>query len=75
MTETQRNYLADLAAKKGVRLEGTDSMSVEVASAKIEELETLPDKEFREITEDEEAHIQAAVNKTEEELRQWIFTR
>ncbi len=75
MTETQRNYLADLAAKKGVRLEGTDSMSVKVASAKIEELETLPDKEFREITEDEEAYIQAAVNKTEEELRQWTFTQ
>ncbi len=75
MTETQRNYLADLAARKGVRLKDTDNLSVGAASAKIEELKALPDAEFREITEDEVAHIQKIVDKTREELKQWTFTQ
>jgi len=75
MTETQRNYLADLAARKGVKLKDTDNLSVSAASAKIEELKALPDAEFREIAEDEIAHIQKIVNKAREELRQWTFTQ
>lgn len=75
MTEAQRNYLADLAARKNVRLRNTDNWSVIRASEKIAELETLPDAEFREITPEEEAHIQAIVDKTREELRQWTFTQ
>lgn len=75
MTEAQRNYLADLAARKGVRVRNTDNMSVHVASAKIEELESLPDAEFREITEDEVAHIRGVVDKARKELQRWTFTQ
>ncbi len=73
MTEAQRNYLADLAAKKGVRVKNTDNMSVSAASAKIEELEKLPDAEFREITEEESEHIRSIVDKARKELQQWSF--
>ncbi len=75
MTETQRNYLADLAARKGIRLKDTDNLSVAAASAKIEELKQLPDKEFREINKEETAHIQKIVDKAREELQQWTFTQ
>jgi len=75
MTEVQRNYLADLAARKGVRVRDTDSMSVAVASAKITELEAMPDAEFREISPEDDAYIQKIVENTREELRQWDFVR
>lgn len=75
MTEAQRDYLADLAARKGIRVRGTDSMSVAVASAKITELEAMPDAEFREIAPEEEAYIQKVVDKAREELGQWGFLR
>lgn len=73
MTETQRNYLADLAARKGVRVKNTDNMSVSAASTKIEELEALPDAEFNEITEEEKSHIRNLVDKARKELQQWTF--
>lgn len=75
MTEAQRDYLADLAARKGIRVRDTDNMSVAVASAKITELEAMSDAEFREITLEEEVYIQRVVNKAREELRQWDFVR
>lgn len=75
MTEAQRNYLADLAGRKNARLRHTDGMSADAASAKITELEQLPDAVFREITQAEVAYIQKIVDKTREELHLWTFTR
>lgn len=43
MTDKQRDYIGDLAAEKGVRLDdGTFHKSAEWASAKIDELKSLP---------------------------------
>lgn len=75
MTEAQRDYLADLATQKGVRLKDTDNLSVATASAKIEGLKQLPDKKFREINDEETAYIQKIVDKAREELQQWTFTQ
>ena len=57
MTEAQRDYLADLAAQKGIRLGNTDDKSESWASAKIAELEAMSDAEFAEISEAEKTYI------------------
>lgn len=75
MTEAQFNYLADLAAQKGVVLQDTDDKSVAWASKKIEELKALPDAEFREITPEEDAEIDRLIDHAREELHKWTFTR
>ena len=73
MTENQRNYLADLAGQKGVRLFDTDDWSVSRASEEIENLKQMPDAEFNEITDDEIAEINRHVDKTLIELHKWGF--
>lgn len=73
MTEAQRNYLADLAARKNIRLEHTDGMSVSAASAKIEELESLPDAEYGEMSEEEHQKLDELSKQTTEELEKWTF--
>ena len=75
MTENQRNYLADLAGRKGVRLFDTDNWSVSKASEEIEQLKEMPDVTFDEITEKESKKIDDLVNKTLEQLWKWGFTR
>lgn len=73
MTEAQRNYLADLANRKGVRLEDTDDKSVAWASAKIEELKEMPDYQFQEISDKQVERIDKLVTKTITELHKWTF--
>ncbi len=73
MTETQRNYLADLAARKGIRLKDTDNLSVAAASAKIEELKALPDAEYMDITDGERQELNKLTANTDEELEKWTF--
>jgi hypothetical protein len=73
MTEAQRNYLADLAGRKGVRLQHTDDMSVSSASEKIEELKAMPDKIFAPLSEKEAARIDDLVGKTLVEMNKWGF--
>lgn len=73
MTEAQRNYLAGLAARKGIRLEHTDGMSVSAASAKIEELEALPDANYSTISDAEKGKLEELSARTEEELEKWTF--
>ena len=75
MTEAQRDYLADLAAKKGVILENTDDVSAAWASAKIEELKALPDATFSEISEAEEKKISKYIDNTLRGLSLWTFQR
>ena len=73
MTEAQRDYLADLAARKGVKLTDTDDKTVAWASAKIEELKALPDVTFEDVTEDEETKIGRGIEKARKELKRWTF--
>ena len=73
MTETQRDYLADLANRKGVRLENTDEVSVSWASNKIEELKAMPDKAFEPMSDKEVEKFRQLVAKTITELHKWTF--
>ena len=75
MTENQRDYLADLAGRKGVRLFDTDNWSVAKASEEIDRLKELPDAEFAEISESEEEKINKLTNNALTELWKWGFTR
>ena len=73
MTEPQRDYLADLANKKGIILENTDEMSVAQASAKIDELKAMPDATFDEINQDELAEIDRQAKGILAEMNLWGF--
>lgn len=75
MTENQRNYLADLAGQKGVRLFDTDNWSVAKASEEIERLKEMPDATFDEITDEESKNIDTLTESTLKELRRWGFVR
>lgn len=75
MTENQRNYLADLAGQKGVRLFDTDDWSVAKASSEIDQLKAMPDASFDDLTEAEIVEIDKRTEKTLGELRQWGFVR
>lgn len=75
MTEAQRDYLADLAGRKGVVLESTDDVSVAWASKKIEELKSLPDVDFSDASEAEEKRIEKLTNNVLTGLSLWTFQR
>lgn len=73
MTENQRNYLADLAGQKGVRLHDTDNWSVSKASEEIEGLKAMPDAVFDDITEKQKQSIDKLTQNTMNELHRWGF--
>lgn len=73
MTENQRNYLADLAGQKGVRLKDTDNWSVAKASEEIENLKAMPDADFDTITATEVKEISTLTENALVELRKWGF--
>lgn len=75
MTENQRDYLADLAGRKGVRLFDTDNWSVAHASEEIENLKAMPDASFDDITESEIVQIGKGTENALVELRRWGFVR
>lgn len=75
MTENQRDYLADLAGRKGVRLFDTDNWSVAKASEEIETLKAMPDAQFDDLTENEIAEIDKGVENALVQLSRWGFTR
>ena len=75
MTENQRDYLADLAGQKGVRIHDTDSMSVAKASEEIERLKAMPDAVFDDVTEEEKKEIEALVDNVLKEMNKWQFIR
>ena len=75
MTENQRNYLADLAWQKGVRLFDTDNWSVAKTSEEIERLKELPDAIFDEITVDEVEEIDSRTESALSQMRRWGFER
>lgn len=73
MTENQRNYLADLAGQKGIRLSDTDNWSVAKASEEIDRLKEMPDATFDEITEAESREVDNLVDNALTELSKWGF--
>lgn len=73
MTENQRNYLADLAGQKGIRLSDTDNWSVAKASEEIERLKEMPDATFDEITGAEAREVDNLVDNALTELSKWGF--
>lgn len=75
MTENQRDYLADLAGRKGVRLFDTDDWSVSKASEEIENLKAMPDAVFDDITENQVEEIDKRTQNVLVEMRRWGFTR
>lgn len=75
MTENQRNYLADLAGQKGVRLSNTDNWSVAEASDEIERLKEMPDASFDEVTESEAKEINTLTGNVLTELKRWNFRK
>lgn len=75
MTEAQRKYLAAIAARKNIRLKNTDEMSVDAASAKISELELLPDANYGAISDEEKLKLKELSAHTSEELGKWTFQK
>lgn len=73
MTENQRNYLADLAGQKGIRLSDTDNWSVAKASEEIERLKEMPDATFDDMTEAEAREVDNLVDNALTELSKWGF--
>lgn len=73
MTENQRNYLADLAGQKGIRLSDTDNWSVAKASEEIERLKEMPDATFDDITEAQAREVDNLVDNALTELSKWGF--
>lgn len=73
MTENQRDYLADLAGQKGIRLFDTDNWSVSKASQEIENLKAMPDATFDEVTDEQEANITRLTDNVLTELHKWGF--
>lgn len=73
MTENQRNYLADLAGQKGIRLSDTDNWSVAKASEEIERLKEMPDATFDDITDAEAREVDNLVDNALTELSKWGF--
>lgn len=75
MTEGQRDYLADLALRKGVVLEDTDNKSVAWASKKIDELKAMDDAEFLEPTPEFSEKVTAAVDNIIKGIQLWTFQK
>ncbi len=75
MTKNQRDYLADLAGRKGVQLHDTDNWSVSRASEEIEKLKAMPDAVFDEITPAQKKKIDRMAKDTLAELHKWGFER
>lgn len=73
MTENQRDYLADLAGQKGIRLFDTDNWSVSKASQEIENLKAMPDATFDEVTDEQETKIARLTDNVLTELHKWGF--
>lgn len=73
MTEGQRDYLADLAARKGVQLANTENVSAAWASAKIDELKALPDATFKPLDDMSQRKVTHLIENIQKELGLWTF--
>lgn len=71
MTEGQRDYLADLALKKGVTVDASTPRSVQWASKEIERLKALPDATHKQMTDDYKLEIQKKIENIVAEVKKW----
>lgn len=76
MTGKTRDYLADLANRKGVVLSaGFQDSGQAAASKKIEELKALPDASFPELSDSDRAEARRAIVDINKEINKWTFGR
>lgn len=73
MTGNTRDYLADLANRKGVKLPGEQDRDQPWASRTIEELKALSDANFEEITPEQIAKIDEGIESVVKEIRRWTL--
>lgn len=73
MTGRTREYLADLALKKGISLPNEQEHDQAWASDKIEKLKTMPDATFPEISEKQLSRIDSGIKKIITGIKQWTF--
>ena len=73
MTGKTRDYLADLANRKGVTLPGFQDADQATASKRIEELKALPDKVFTEPDESILGAVQIKIDGIIKEINKWTF--
>lgn len=73
MTGNTRDYLADLLNRKGQTLPGGQDLGQSQASAKIDELNKLPDANFPELSDKQVAHVAKGIEKIKQEMAKWTF--
>lgn len=73
MTGNTRDYLADLANRKGVKLPDEQERDQAWASVKIDELNQLPDATFSDITESQKKGIENRIIKILKGMERWTF--
>lgn len=79
MTGKTRDYLADLANRKGVSLPNEQERDQAWASRKIDELNAMPDATFVVYSEEQaqklKNYIQKQINKVLTGMEAWTFQR
>lgn len=75
MTGRTRDYLADLANRKGVALPGFQNSEQAAASAKIDELKALPDANFNQLSNEARAEISGRLTRIIGEINKWTFAK
>lgn len=73
MTGRTRDYLADLALKKGVTFPNEQEREQAWASVRIDELKNMPDANFEEFTEADAERVQKQIDKVIEGMESWTF--
>lgn len=73
MTGRTREYLADLALRKGVSLPNEQERDQAWASNKIDELNALPDVNFPEISEKQLRQIDKGIRRIITGIEKWTF--
>lgn len=73
MTGRTRDYLADLANRKGISLPNFQEAAQAEASRKIEELLELPDAAFSELTGETEARVLKRIEGIVKGIGKWTF--
>lgn len=74
MTGNTRNYLADLALKKGVSVGDFENATQAAASKKIDELQRLPDASFAPVSIKEQERVIKKIDKVIAEIMKWTLT-
>ena len=74
ITARTRDYLADLALKKGVALRDPEEVTQTQAGDKIDELKNLPDANFSQVSATEQRRFFKRLDAITKELSRWTLT-